>query len=155
MYTSNPISKGQFVCEYAGEVIGEPEAELRNEQDRREKTGNYIYWIRENFGEKNVTQTIVDPTSLGNIGRYLNHSCNPNLLACPVRVDCLVPRIAFFAARDIKSEEELTFDYGVDSDNSISDVNTSKSTESLFTSCLCQSENCKGKLPFHASANLS
>ena len=39
-----------------------------------------------------LTRTIVDPTVLGNIGRYLNHSCCPNLAMLPVRVDCMVPR---------------------------------------------------------------
>ena len=160
LYTSVPIAKGQFVCEYAGEVISESEAQLRNEQDARDKRGNYIYWIKENFGEKNVTQTIVDPTSLGNIGRYLNHSCDPNLVACPVRLDCLVPRIAFFATRDLQAGEELTFDYGAenfDSDNSITDVNIPISAESSeqLTSCLCKSVNCKRKLPFHAFTNLT
>jgi histone-lysine N-methyltransferase SETMAR len=145
------------VCEYAGEVLGELEAELRNQQDRKNQSGNYIYWIRENFGDKNVTQTIVDPTTLGNIGRYLNHSCDPNLVACPVRIDCLVPTIAFFATRSIQREEELTFDYGVNSDNATSDVTILKSDESLeqLTLCLCHSKNCRGKLPFHVLTNLS
>jgi histone-lysine N-methyltransferase SETMAR len=83
-----------------GEVIGDKEAECRNVDDGANGRHNFIYWVREHFGGS-VTTTVVDPTAIGNIGRYLNHSCGPNLAVHPVRVDCLVPRVALFAARDI------------------------------------------------------
>ena len=41
------------------------------------------------------------PLALGNIGRYLNHSCDPNLVMVPVRTSSAVPHLALFAARDI------------------------------------------------------
>ena len=85
----------------SGEIIGESEAERRNEDDRLRGRDNFIYWIHENFGDESSVLTIVDPTSIGNIGRYLNHACDPILEAIPVRVESLVPRIGMFTRRDV------------------------------------------------------
>merc|ERR1739844_196982 len=76
-----------------------------------EKKPNYIIFVNEVFSEKNVP-TVIDPTLIGNIGRYVNHSCDPNLIMLPVRIQNLVPHLALFAAIDIPKDTELTFDYG-------------------------------------------
>ena len=52
----------------------------------------------------------IDARHYGNVARFINHMCVPNLL--PVRVfiehqDLHFPRIAFFANRDIEADEEL------------------------------------------------
>ena len=57
----------------------------------------------------------IDARRYGNIARFINHSCDPNLI--PVKMfidhqDLKFPRIAFFAVRDIDANEELAFDYG-------------------------------------------
>jgi SET domain-containing protein len=49
----------------------------------------------------------------GNVGRFLNHCCEPNLISQSVLVghaDIRLPRLAFFAATDIPPKTELTFD---------------------------------------------
>jgi hypothetical protein len=61
---------------------------------------------------------VIDARWYGNVGRFINHSCNPSLMA--VRVCVEVPheylhRIGFFALRDIVENEELSFDYRYDS----------------------------------------
>ncbi|XP_010767626.1 histone-lysine N-methyltransferase SETMAR [Notothenia coriiceps] len=104
------IPKGTFVCEYAGEVISFEEARRRQLAQRAEDN-NYIIAVREHAGEGSVTETFVDPARVGNVGRFLNHSCQPNLLMQPVRVHSVVPRLALFAGRSIDALEELTFDY--------------------------------------------
>ena len=38
---------------------------------------------------------------IGNIGRYLNHSCEPNLSLVTVRSSCMVPHLALFTNRDV------------------------------------------------------
>ncbi|XP_064161605.1 histone-lysine N-methyltransferase SETMAR isoform X1 [Anguilla rostrata] len=105
-----PIPQGTFVCEYAGEVIGFEEA-CRRQRAQKPGDMNYIIVVREHAGEGKVGETIVDPGTVGNVGRFLNHSCQPNLFMVPVRVHSLVPRLAMFAGRDIALGEELTFDY--------------------------------------------
>ncbi|KAF2360216.1 Pheromone shutdown TraB [Trinorchestia longiramus] len=61
--------------------------------------------------EKKPLLTIIDPTYLGNIGRYMNHSCEPNVHVVPVRVNSMVPLAAMFALRHIQAGEELVYDY--------------------------------------------
>lgn len=63
---------------------------------------------------------IIDATkSIDSFGRYLNHSCDPNLEVHAVRIETIIPVIAFFANRDIEINEELTFDYSPDCINYI------------------------------------
>lgn len=142
LFTTTAVTKGQFVCEYAGEVISEQEAVLRNKED---KGGNYLLFVKEATGQKHLPTFVIDPTCIGNIGRYANHSCSPNMSAFPVRVDCPVPRVALFASKPIKEGEELTFDYGT---TEVQDNNTSTSSR---TRCKCGSEQCRQELPFHCS----
>jgi len=52
----------------------------------------------------------IDPTSTGCPAKYMNHLCEPNFNLEQWAVDGL-PRMCFFAMKDIKSGEELTFDY--------------------------------------------
>lgn len=108
--TLEPIPRGMFVCEYAGEVISFDEAR-RRQLAQRSEDNNYIIAVREHAGTGSVTETFVDPAVVGNVGRFLNHSCQPNLYMQPVRVHSVVPRLALFAGRDIDAQEELTFDY--------------------------------------------
>eukprot|EP01104_Vermistella_antarctica_P015786 TRINITY_DN524_c0_g1_i3.p1 TRINITY_DN524_c0_g1~~TRINITY_DN524_c0_g1_i3.p1 ORF type:complete len:244 (+),score=36.68 TRINITY_DN524_c0_g1_i3:877-1608(+) len=72
---------------------------------------NYIYDVQEVINGKCV-HTIIDATHYGNVSRFINHSCDPNLSALPVRVDSIVPHVAFFSLRPIRVGEELTFSYG-------------------------------------------
>ena len=58
----------------------------------------------------------IDASRIGNIARFANNSCSPNLLAVEVMIahrDPRLPRVAFFARRDISAGTELTFHYGV------------------------------------------
>lgn len=56
----------------------------------------------------------IDATHFGNEARYINHSCDPNLVVRSVYVEHLdqrYHRLALFALRDIHEGEELSFDY--------------------------------------------
>lgn len=55
----------------------------------------------------------IDARYYGNISRFINHLCDPNII--PVRVfmlhqDLRFPRIAFFSSRDIFTGQELGWD---------------------------------------------
>ncbi|XP_046738026.1 histone-lysine N-methyltransferase EHMT2 isoform X1 [Diprion similis] len=98
------ILKGTYVCEYVGEIISDSEADHREDD-------SYLFDLDNRDGETYC----IDARRYGNLARFINHSCAPNLL--PVRVfvehqDLHFPRIAFFANRDIDADEELGFDYG-------------------------------------------
>ena len=57
---------------------------------------------------------MVDGEFMGGPTKFINHSCEPNCRQYTVsynKHDCKVYDIAFFACRDIRAGEELTFDY--------------------------------------------
>lgn len=74
----------------------------------------------------------IDAHCYANIGRTMNHSCNPN---CRVRKLVIngLPALAFYTVRAIARGEQLTFDY--------------KSRAGFVGKCLCKSENCSALLP--------
>ncbi|KAM9410046.1 histone-lysine N-methyltransferase SETMAR isoform 2-T2 [Pholidichthys leucotaenia] len=158
--TLEEIPRGTFVCEYAGEVISFEEARCRQLTQRSEEN-NYIIAIREHAGMSSTTETFVDPARVGNVGRFLNHSCQPNLFMLPVRVHSVIPRLALFAGRDIGAHEELTFDYSGGYSNQRpaellatgSDAAAEDSrTEGLQRkACHCGSNNCTRFLPLDLS----
>lgn len=148
------IPYGAFVCEYAGEVIGLEEAR-RRQLAQGPKDMNYIIAVREHAGPGKARETFVDPFARGNVGRFINHSCQPNLFMVPVRVHSMVPRLALFAARDIVPDEELTFDYSGRYNNQPNsnhllqqESDPAESVDSLQRKpCYCGAPNCAGYLP--------
>ncbi|EDW49255.1 GM11794 [Drosophila sechellia] len=69
--------------------------------------------VRRLFG-KDEAPYIMDAKTTGNLGRYFNHSCNPNLFVQNVFVDThdlRFPWVAFFSAAHIRSGTELTWNY--------------------------------------------
>ncbi|NWW73678.1 SETMR methyltransferase, partial [Climacteris rufus] len=148
-----PIPRGGFVCEYAGEVLGFAEARRRTQAQTAQDT-NYIIAVREHLHDGRVLETFVDPTRVGNVGRFLNHSCEPNLFMVPVRVDSMVPKLALFAATDISAGEELCYDYSGRSHNLPGPSREHKPVEEengLRKPCYCGSRSCASFLPWDSS----
>ncbi|XP_029829504.4 histone-lysine N-methyltransferase SETDB1-B, partial [Ixodes scapularis] len=82
---------------------------------------------------------IMDAKNCGNIGRYLNHSCCPNVYVQNVFVDShdlRFPWVAFFASRYIRAGMELTWDYNYDVG----------SVPERVMYCQCGAEECRGRL---------
>uniref|UniRef100_A0A1A7YZC5 Euchromatic histone-lysine N-methyltransferase 1b n=2 Tax=Iconisemion striatum TaxID=60296 RepID=A0A1A7YZC5_9TELE len=119
------IPQGTFVCEYVGEIITESEAELR-------QNDAYLF----SLDDKPEDQYCIDARYYGNISRFLNHMCEPNLFACRVfttHQDLRFPHIAFFASENIAAGEELGFNYG----------DHFWEVKSKLFSCECGSSKCK------------
>lgn len=71
-------------------------------------------WAVKHPGDSMMTYSI-DAGLWGNLARYFNHSCNPNMNLYPVYTeerDLRRPFLAFFANKEIYEGEELTFAYG-------------------------------------------
>ena len=53
---------------------------------------------------KDVVRMCIDATHFSNLGRFLNHSCDPNCFKQRILCDhnSRLPRIAFFTLRDIR-----------------------------------------------------
>lgn len=149
--TKEAVPAGSFVCEYAGEVLGHQEARRRIKAQDPD-ANNYIISVREHLHCGRVMETYVDPTRIGNVGRFLNHSCLPNLVMLPVRTHSMVPRLALFAARHIQAGEELCYDY---SGRAFNVGDEARSTEEGGAAprkrCLCGTDVCSGYLPFDGS----
>ncbi|XP_063282729.1 histone-lysine N-methyltransferase SETMAR isoform X1 [Pelobates fuscus] len=150
LFTKEDIPSGRFVCEYVGEVLGYDEA-CRRIHSQESTTNNYIIAVREHLHGGKILQTIVDPTQKGNVGRFLNHSCQPNLFMLPVRTHSMVPRLSLFAARDILAGEELCYDYSGKAFNA-GEMSANRECEQRTLSshkrCLCGTPSCSGYLPF-------
>lgn len=70
VFAVEPIERGTFVCEYAGEIISDREAAARWEQYGAAGIGNYILCLREwhTEGDSDAIRTNIDATHLGNLG---------------------------------------------------------------------------------------
>lgn len=162
------VAQYTFICEYAGEVLTYETARKRTKA-LRSMDCNYILVVREHVNQGKVLTTIIDPTYIGNVGRFINHSCEPNLFMVPVRINNNIPRIALFALRDIKQGEELCYDYSGDvqklnskDKEECSEADGKKpvleidikpdpkegKVELRRKTCYCESTHCRGYLPF-------
>lgn len=96
----------EFIFEYIGEVINE--SQFRRRMVQYDEAGiRHFYFMSLTKGE------FVDATKKGNLGRFCNHSCNPNCYVDKWVVGDKL-RMGIFAERNIQSGEELVFNYNVD-----------------------------------------
>ncbi|XP_050429334.1 uncharacterized protein LOC126838722 [Adelges cooleyi] len=119
------IPRGTFVCEYVGEIITDRKA-------NRLKEDSYLFNL-ENPGATELY--CIDALNYSNVARFINHSCDPNLMSVRSFInhhDKRFPRIAFFAVQDIPESEPLSYDYG---------TAFWKVKSKLFT-CKCGKSNC-------------
>ncbi|ROV98308.1 hypothetical protein VSDG_04482 [Cytospora chrysosperma] len=100
------LQPNDFVFEYIGEVINEPTFRRRMIQYDQEGIKHFYFM--------SLTRTeFVDATKKGNLGRFCNHSCNPNCYVDKWVVGEKL-RMGIFAGRAVRAGEELVFNYNVD-----------------------------------------
>ena len=104
--TDAELVPNDFIYEYIGEVINEP-AFRRRMMQYDEEGIKHFYFMSLTKSE------FVDATRKGNLGRFCNHSCNPNCYVDKWVVGDKL-RMGIFASRHIHAGEELVFDYNVD-----------------------------------------
>ncbi|CAB4057741.1 SETD8 [Lepeophtheirus salmonis] len=103
------FSKGEFVVEYAGDLVEVDVAKEReNQYSKDHSTGCYMYYFKHN--EKQYCMDATKDT--GRLGRLVNHSrLHPNLLTKVVILENK-PRLILVARQDIEKYSELLYDYG-------------------------------------------
>ncbi|HEY7306136.1 MAG TPA: SET domain-containing protein-lysine N-methyltransferase [Bryobacteraceae bacterium] len=116
VYATEFIPARRKVIEYTGEKIS------RRETRRRSEANEMIYlFTLDNYWT-------LDGAVGGSGAEYINHSCDPNLVARIVR-----GHILYMSRRDISPGEELTVDYHFD-----------KKVERV--ACRCGAQNCRGTI---------
>ncbi|KAJ0898111.1 putative [histone H3]-lysine(4) N-trimethyltransferase chromatin remodeling SET family [Helianthus annuus] len=116
------IKAGMFIIEYCGEVISSDEAKLRAQTYETQGLRDaYIISLNANY--------YIDATRKGSLGRFINHSCQPN---CETRKWTVLgeTRVGIFATQDIAVGTELAYDYNFEWYGGVN------------VRCLCGAPNC-------------
>ena len=112
------IKKGTKIIQYRGKII----TRKKSEEDPKFDNDKAIYLFNLN------KRYDLDGDFKYNTARLINHSCNPN---CEVKGAGL--KIWVYAIKDIKKNEELSYDYGFGFDEDFKNY-----------PCKCGSRNCVG-----------
>lgn len=125
---------------------------------REGQLSSYLYSLDkfdEELKENHSEAYVIDGKENCGVTRFINHSCEPNCYQFAVsynKHDFRIYNIAFFAATDIKANEELTFDYtnncGADADEDETDITMVDARTDLEgrTKCRCGAKSCRGWL---------
>jgi SET domain-containing protein len=127
VFALTDIARGERIIEYVGEVITWKEALRRHPHDPAQP--NHTFYFHLDDGH------VIDALYGGNAARWINHSCDPNCEA-----DEEDGRIFITAQRDIRSGEELNYDYGL-----VIDAPLTARLKAEYP-CWCGSPNCRGTL---------
>ena len=125
------IFADRFVIEYCGEVIDK--AECFRRVMHQEAQGDMMF-----YAIALDANHYIDASFAGNLGRYVNHSCEPNMRVEKWNV-LGETRVGFFATQDISKGTELTINY---------QFSTIAGTGLLtaMQKCSCGSSQCRGFL---------
>jgi histone-lysine N-methyltransferase SETD2 len=104
--TNSALEPDSLVYEYIGEVIDEKTFKRRMLEYDELKLRHFYFMMLQK-------DEFIDATRRGSLGRFCNHSCNPN---CYVEKWVVGDKLkmGIFAKRRILAGEELTFNYNVD-----------------------------------------
>ena len=113
VFAAEPIPKRRRVIEYTGQRIDSCEA-----YRRRVRPHIYLYWVGPGRA--------IDGAVGGSGAEFINHSCEPNLIARLCK-----GRIHFVSLRRIEAGEELLVDYRI-------------AGASRLLECACGAPSCRG-----------
>ena len=126
LYLKVNLERDEPIVEYMGEVVRQCVADKRERHYEASGVGScYLFRLDRN--------EIVDATRRGNLGRFINHSCDPNAYARTIQLDARTKKIVIFSRRDMHAGEEVTYDYKfpIEDDKIV---------------CLCGSTSCRGSM---------
>ncbi len=127
VFAKTDIKKNVKIIQYIGEKVSKSEGDKRSENRIKrylnsKKTGSvYIFELNSKYD--------IDGSPLYNKARYINHSCKPN---CEVEIKN--GKIWIKSIKNIKKDDELSYDYGYDFDPE----------DFMDHLCKCKSKNCVG-----------
>tara|TARA_B100001248_G_scaffold139664_1_gene104860 strand:- start:10144 stop:10599 length:456 start_codon:yes stop_codon:yes gene_type:complete len=118
LYANCDISKGTKIIEYKGKIISVKQSDSNPKYDNNKAI--YLFNINKRYD--------LDGDFKFNTARLINHSCDPN---CEVFGSGL--KVWVFAMKNIKKDEELSYDYGFSYDADYKNY-----------PCKCKAKNCVG-----------
>ncbi|KAL0801200.1 hypothetical protein Bca101_056376 [Brassica carinata] len=154
-----PIRAGTFICELVGmakRIHGvDEDDEYMFDSSRVYNQFKWNYepelvgencWDQVSEAYKLRWRMLVSSKEYGNVSRFMNHSCSPNVMWQPIefedsRQPCV--RIAFFAMKHIPPLTELRYDYGM----SCKTEEVGEDGKTIFKGkkiCHCGSFKCQG-----------
>ncbi len=118
LYAALDIKKNTKIIEYKGKIITVKETETNPKFDNDKAI--YLFNLNKKYD--------LDGDFKYNTARLINHSCDPNC-----EVDGIGLKLWIYAIKDIKKNEELTYDYGFSFDKDYKDF-----------PCRCGAKRCVG-----------
>ncbi|AVP97828.1 SET domain-containing protein-lysine N-methyltransferase [Ahniella affigens] len=107
VFAAKDIAKGDEIIEYRGRVLSHAEANAKY-ADTVDTGHTFLFTLNDEY--------VIDANTNGNEARWINHSCDPNVVAFRHDAKDGNPkheRVILEALRDIKRGEELTYDYKI------------------------------------------
>ena len=103
LFAKEDIPSKQFVYEYFGELVSHKELIKRMHENIQER---HLYAMQLS------TKAFLDSRKKGSIGRFINHSCEPN---CCIEIWNVLGKYhaGIFTTAYVAKDTELTFDYQV------------------------------------------
>ena len=118
LYAATNIKKNTKIIEYKGKIITVKETETNPKFDNNKAI--YLFNLNKKYD--------LDGDFKYNTARLINHSCDPNC-----EVDGVGLKLWIYAVKDIKKNDELTYDYGFSFDKDYKDF-----------PCRCGAKKCVG-----------
>ena len=118
LYAATNIKKDTKIIEYKGKIITVKETETNPKFDNDKAI--YLFNLNKKYD--------LDGDFKYNTARLINHSCDPNC-----EVDGVGLKLWIYAIKDIKKNDELTYDYGFSFDKDYKDF-----------PCRCGAKKCVG-----------
>jgi SET domain-containing protein len=129
VYAARAIKAGEKIIEYKGERISWKEADRRPASDPDDPHHTFLFALDDG-------KHVIDAAVGGNSARWINHSCDPN---CETE-ETEDGRVFIQAMRNIRSGEELFYDYGLIVDERITP------TLKKEYACHCGARDCRGTM---------
>ena len=127
VFATRHMAAGEAVIEYVGEIISMGEAIARHPHDPQDPNHTFYFQLDD--------QRVIDAVRDGNDSKWINHSCRPNCVPDEVK-----GRIFIKTRRPVFRGEELTFDYGLVSDEPMTDALKAQ------YACRCGAKKCRGTM---------
>ena len=127
VFATRQLAAGERVIEYVGEVISMAQAIARHPHDPSNPDHTFYFHLDDG--------RVIDALHGGNDSKWINHSCRPNCVPDEDR-----GRIFILTRRLVFKGEELTFDYGLVSDEPMSEALKAR------YACRCGAKKCRGTM---------